>query len=450
MPAAPSFMQTLVGRFDPSVFDPRRRRTWIRLAVSDENAWDVLVADGVATIAAADASPDAVLTADADTWRHIAADLRGGMGASQSGRLSVRRNLHVGVGFLAATSTATAPGRLRFRTVATSGARLSIMEAGIGPPVLALHGLGGSKRSFLPTVAALAGQFRVIAVDLLGFGDSDKPIGAAYDARFFAGAGIDLLDALGLDRVHVIGNSLGGRIALEIALRHPDRVGRLGLLAPSLAWRRDRPWVPLLRLTRPELGLVPPAGPRSTPQPVRSISRNLTAQRGSGHGCRHCSLMRCSSGVAATGSYRSPSRATSPTHFRALGTSSSTADRSRRSSVPNRPTPRSPPFYPTLPTPVPARHPAKLADLRKPAPGLQIHTTLPAEIQEALGEEPSRSSRTGPQGRVSGEIVAAGVHNQAGWAAAAARGRGPRRQVLWGWAAPLAATVRLRPLCLAS
>jgi pimeloyl-ACP methyl ester carboxylesterase len=256
MPAAPSFMQTLVGRFDPSVFDPRRRRTWIRLAVSDENAWDVLVADGVATIAAADASPDAVLTADADTWRHIAADLRGGMGASQSGRLSVRRNLHVGVGFLAATSTATAPGRLRFRTVATSGARLSIMEAGIGPPVLALHGLGGTKGSFLPTVAALAGQFRVIAVDLPGFGDSDKPIGAAYDARFFAGAGIDLLDALGLDRVHVIGNSLGGRIALEIALRHPDRVGRLGLLAPSLAWRRDRPWVPLLRLTRPELGLV--------------------------------------------------------------------------------------------------------------------------------------------------------------------------------------------------
>lgn len=82
------------------------------------------------------------------------------------------------------------------------------------------------------------------------------PIGAAYDARFFARAGIDLLDALGLDRVHVIGNSLGGRVALEIALRHPARVGRLGLLAPSLAWRRDRPLVPLLRLTRPELGLV--------------------------------------------------------------------------------------------------------------------------------------------------------------------------------------------------
>jgi len=259
--AAP--IETLVGRFDPSVFDARQLRTRIRVGVSDANAWDVIVADGVATIARAERRPDAVLTADVETWVQIAADASRGMGAYRSGRLSVRRNLHVGVGFLAATSGAREPGRLRFRTIATSGARLSIMEAGTGTPVLALHGLGGTKGSFLPTVASLAGRFRVIAVDLPGFGDSDKPIGASYDASFFAGAGIDLLDALELDRVHLIGNSLGGRIALEIALRHPRRVGRLALLAPSLAWRRDRPLVPLLRLTRPELGLV-----QLAPRPV--------------------------------------------------------------------------------------------------------------------------------------------------------------------------------------
>jgi pimeloyl-ACP methyl ester carboxylesterase len=256
MPTVPNSIETLVGRYDPAVFDARRRQTRIRLAVTDEDAWDAVVVDGVATIAAPDARPDAVLSADAGTWREVAADLRSGMAAYQSGRLSVRRNLHVGVGFLAATSGATEPGRLRFRTVATSGARLSILEAGTGPPALALHGLGGTKGSFLPTVAALAAHFRVIAVDLPGFGDSDKPIGAAYDARFFARAAIDLLDALALDRVHLIGNSLGGRVALEIALRDPGRVGRLALLAPSLAWRRQRPWLPLLRLTRPELGLV--------------------------------------------------------------------------------------------------------------------------------------------------------------------------------------------------
>jgi pimeloyl-ACP methyl ester carboxylesterase len=168
----------------------------------------------------------------------------------------VRHNLHVGVGFLAATSGATEPGRLRFRTVATAGPRLSIMEAGTGPPVVALHGLGGTKGSFLPTVAALSSGFRVIAVDLPGFGDSEKPIGAPYDARYFARVVVDLLDALALERVHLIGNSLGGRIALEIGLRDPARLARLALLAPSLAWRRDRPWAPLLRLTRPELGLV--------------------------------------------------------------------------------------------------------------------------------------------------------------------------------------------------
>ncbi len=197
-----------------------------------------------------------MLTADTDTWQRIAADLRGGMDAYRASRLSVRRNLHVGVGFLAATSGATEPGRLRFHTVATRRFRLSVMEAGIGPTILALHGLGGTKGSFLPTVAAMTPEFRVIAVDLPGFGDSDKPIGAPYDPGFFAAAAIDLLDALGLERAHVIGNSLGGRIALEIGLRHPERVGRLGLLAPSLAWRRGRPFVPLLRLTRPELGLV--------------------------------------------------------------------------------------------------------------------------------------------------------------------------------------------------
>ncbi len=254
--AAPSFVRTMVDRFDPSVFDARQPRTRIRLAVAGDGAWDAVVTAGTVSIAVPHGQADATLTADSATWERIAADLRGGMDAYRASRLSVRRNLHVGVGFLAATNGATDPGRLRFHTVATRRARLSVLEAGLGPPLLALHGLGATKGSFLPTVAALAPAFRVIAVDLPGFGDSDKPIGAAYDPRFFATAGIDLLDALGLDRAHLIGNSLGGRIALEIGLSHPDRVGRLGLLAPSLAWRRGRPFVPLLRLTRPELGLV--------------------------------------------------------------------------------------------------------------------------------------------------------------------------------------------------
>jgi pimeloyl-ACP methyl ester carboxylesterase len=141
-----------------------------------------------------------------------------------------------------------------------------------------MHGLGATKGSFLPTVAALSNQFHMIALDLPGFGDSSKPIGARYDARFFAAACIDLLDALELDRAHLIGNSLGGRVALEVALRDPDRVGRLALLAPALAWRRPRPWAPLLRLTRPELGLV-----QLAPRPiVDAIVRQIIPDAGDG------------------------------------------------------------------------------------------------------------------------------------------------------------------------
>ena len=264
---APRPLRTLVGRYDGAVFEPRRGSARVRLAVAGGGAWDVLLESGGASFADADGDPDATLTADPQAWAAIAKDAGSGVRAFRTGRLAVRRNLHVGIGFLAATSGSAAPGRLHFRMVDTRRARLSTMEAGTGPPVLAIPGLGATKGSFLPTLAALSDRFRVIAVDLPGFGDSDKPIGASYDPRFFAGAMVDLLDALELDRVDVIGNSLGGRVALELALQAPERVRRMALLAPSLAWRRPRRWAPALRLVRPELGLVQLA-PRAVVQTV--------------------------------------------------------------------------------------------------------------------------------------------------------------------------------------
>ena len=105
-------------------------------------------------------------------------DVAAGMDAFRRGRLRVRRNLHLGVGFLAATAGATGPGRFRFHRARTKAGEFSVLEAGTGAPIVMLHGLGGTKASFLPSVAALAGSFRVIAVDMLGFGDSSKPLGA--------------------------------------------------------------------------------------------------------------------------------------------------------------------------------------------------------------------------------------------------------------------------------
>ena len=263
----PRALQALVGRYDGAAFEPQGGGARVRLAVAGGDAWDALLDDDGARLASPDGNADATLTADSRTWAAIADDANGGIRAFRSGRLEVRRNLHVGVGFLAATSGVSGPGRLRFETIVTRHARLSTLEAGIGPPVLAIHGLGATKGSFVFTVAALAARFRVVAVDLPGFGDSDKPIGAAYNPPYFADAMIDLLDALELDRADLIGNSLGGRVALELALRDPQRVSRLALLAPSLAWRRPRRWAPALRLVRPELGLVQLA-PRAVVQTI--------------------------------------------------------------------------------------------------------------------------------------------------------------------------------------
>jgi pimeloyl-ACP methyl ester carboxylesterase len=137
--------------------------------------------------------------------------------------------------------------------------------------VLLLHGLGGTKASFLPTVAGLANDFRLIAPDHLGFGESDKPIAAPYDAAFFARAATALLDELKIERAHVVGNSMGGRVALELGFAHSDRVQRLVLLSPSLAWKRDRPWLKVVKAARPELGLL-----QLAPRPaVEAIVRRL-------------------------------------------------------------------------------------------------------------------------------------------------------------------------------
>ncbi len=272
----PPPLAQLTERYDASVFELGRRRARVRLAGAGPEPVDVILDDSGATLVAADGErPDALLRADAATWAEIARDVRGGMSAYRSGRLSVRHDLHLGVGFLAATA-APGPGRLRFRCIETAQGPLSMTEAGAGEPVLLLHGLGATKVSFLPTVAGLAGAHRAIAVDLPGFGDSVKPVGARYDPEYFAKVIVALLDALELERAHLVGNSMGGRVAIEVGLRAPDRVGRLGLLAPSLAWLRERPWAPLLRLVAPQLGLIQPA-PRAV---VEAIVRRAVPASG--------------------------------------------------------------------------------------------------------------------------------------------------------------------------
>jgi pimeloyl-ACP methyl ester carboxylesterase len=271
MAAPPTALSTLVTRFDPRVFDVGRPAARVRLEVIGEGEWDVVLQDGAARLRETNGGrPDAVLCADHEAWDRLAGDLRGGMDAFRAGRLQVRHDLHLGVGFLAATAGAPEGEGLRFHPIETGIGPISAMEAGAGEPVILLHGLGATKASFLPTLAALASeQRRPIAIDLPGFGDSAKPLRARYDPKFFARTVVAVLDALNLDRADLVGNSMGGRVAIEAGLRHPDRVRRLALLAPSLAWLRDRPWAPVLRLVPPQLGAVQPAPRRVVEQIVR-------------------------------------------------------------------------------------------------------------------------------------------------------------------------------------
>ena len=267
----PPVFGELVGRYDPDRFELGRRGARVRLLVRGAESVDVVLDGRLARLEPANGHrADAELSADQDVWARLAADVNGGLDAFRRGRLTIRHDLHLGVGFLAATADA-GPAGPRFKQIATTLGVLSITEAGDGPPAILIHGLGATKVSMLPTLAALAPTHRAIALDLPGFGDSVKPLRAPYHAQYFAGAVVALMDALELRRADVVGNSLGGRVAIEVGLRFPSRTGRLGLLAPSLAWLRGRPFAPLLRLVPPQLGLLQPT-PRAL---TESIVRRL-------------------------------------------------------------------------------------------------------------------------------------------------------------------------------
>src|SRR5947207_340897 len=122
---------------------PRGGSARIRLEISGGGAWDAQVRrDRVKIVPAASGDgADALIIGEAAAWERIARDYRGGMEAFRDGSLVLRRNLHLGVGFLAATSGADEPGRLRFDTVKTDVGRISMMEAGQGEPLILIHGL---------------------------------------------------------------------------------------------------------------------------------------------------------------------------------------------------------------------------------------------------------------------------------------------------------------------
>lgn len=120
----------------------------------------------------------------------------------------------------------------RGRFVEVDGRRAHVVDAGQGPTVLLLHGFLHSSFTWRATIEALAPRHRVIALDLLGCGWSDRGAGD-YSLEGLTRWTCGALDALGVGDLHaVVGNSLGGALALDLALGAPERVGRVALVSP--------------------------------------------------------------------------------------------------------------------------------------------------------------------------------------------------------------------------
>jgi pimeloyl-ACP methyl ester carboxylesterase len=149
------------------------------------------------------------------------------------------------------------------------GDRIAYRDAGDGPTLLLIHGMAGSSATWQAIIPQLSKKFRVIAPDLLGHGMSAKPRGD-YSLGAFAVFLRDLLDELGVDRATVIGQSLGGGIAMQFAHQHRDYCERLALigsggLGPDLS--------PLLRmLSAPGAEFVLPI---VAPQPVLNLGNKI-------------------------------------------------------------------------------------------------------------------------------------------------------------------------------
>lgn len=252
------------------------RQARFRLTVG-RTTRDVIVGpQGCEVLKASTERTEAHIFTDPATWQAIYDGCLSGIEAFAQHRLTMRGSIERALWFEPLFERPAAGGlSYEVQTVRACGLDHSVLVAGdeSRPPLMLLHGMGASKASWLTVLPDLARRFRVLAVDLPGYGSSSKPLGR-YDAPWFAARAFGLLDALGYDRAYLAGNSLGGRVALEMALAHPERVDRIVCLCPASAFG-ERPLLALVRLARPELGIALPVLPRAQ---VRAVLRMLFAE----------------------------------------------------------------------------------------------------------------------------------------------------------------------------
>jgi pimeloyl-ACP methyl ester carboxylesterase len=201
--------------------------------------------------------PDVTIATDSATWLALREGEFSGIDAFERRLLSVRGNLDYAIAFEGLFRLPNGrPPLVTIHEVHVDRHRISTLTMGTGPDVLLLHGLGGTRASLFQTAAALAPRYRVHVPDLPGFGSSSKPAFGGYNASWFSSLMLGMMDELEISRAHVVGNSMGGRVGIEMGLVAPERISALALLCPAVAWIR-RGLHPIVRLLRPEFGLLP-------------------------------------------------------------------------------------------------------------------------------------------------------------------------------------------------
>ena len=117
--------------------------------------------------------------------------------------------------------------------VDANGIGTNYLKAGDGAPVVLVHGSGPGVSAYANwrlTIPPLSQRYSVYAPDMVGFGFTDRPVGIDYTIKTWTDQLVGFLDALGLERVSIVGNSFGGALALRTASQHPDRIDRLVLM----------------------------------------------------------------------------------------------------------------------------------------------------------------------------------------------------------------------------
>lgn len=117
------------------------------------------------------------------------------------------------------------------RVAVVNGVAIHYVEQGQGKALILIHGLGASTYNFRHTLLEMSRHFRTIALDLPGFGLSERPTAYDYSLTNQAHTVIRLMDHLGIERAHILGHSMGGMVAARLAARWPERVDRLILVA---------------------------------------------------------------------------------------------------------------------------------------------------------------------------------------------------------------------------